>query len=75
MMVPLESLSLELPKGEIVVGYDKDISALQGWSSISLHPVSYLSSDGDFASRPDGVISIPCCFRGDFNSAIKAATS
>jgi hypothetical protein len=75
VMVPLESLSLELPKGEIVVGYDKDISALQGWSSISLHTVSRLSSDGDFALRPDGVNSIPCCFRGDFNSAIKAATS
>ncbi|XP_062183503.1 kinesin-like protein KIN-14O [Phragmites australis] len=29
MMMPLESLSLELPNGEIVVGYDKDISALQ----------------------------------------------
>ncbi|CAN6363588.1 unnamed protein product [Urochloa humidicola] len=29
VMVPLESLSLELPKGEVVVGYDKDISALQ----------------------------------------------
>ncbi|XP_062198074.1 kinesin-like protein KIN-14O [Phragmites australis] len=29
VMVPLESLSLELPNGEIVVGYDKDISALQ----------------------------------------------
>jgi len=29
VMVPLESLSLELPNGEILVGYDKDISALQ----------------------------------------------
>ncbi|RLM58297.1 hypothetical protein C2845_PM18G12080 [Panicum miliaceum] len=29
VMVPLESLSLELPNGEIVVGYDKDISSLQ----------------------------------------------
>lgn len=29
VMVPLESLSLELPNGEIVGSYDKDISALQ----------------------------------------------
>nr|CAB3492138.1 unnamed protein product [Digitaria exilis] len=29
VMVPLESLSLELPSGEILVSYDKDISALQ----------------------------------------------
>jgi kinesin family protein C2/C3 len=29
MMVPLQSLSLELPDGEIVVGYN-DTSALQG---------------------------------------------
>jgi hypothetical protein len=29
VMVPLESLSLELPNGEILVGYDKDISSLQ----------------------------------------------
>jgi len=28
-MVPVERLSLELPNGEIVVGYDKDVSALQ----------------------------------------------
>jgi hypothetical protein len=76
VMVPLESLSLELPNGEILVGYDKDISSLQGWSSISLLTVSCPSSDGDFASSPDGVIiSIPCCFRGHFSSTIKAATS
>jgi len=75
VMVPVERLSLELPNGEIVVGYDKDVSALQGWSSISLLSVSCVSSDGDFASRPDAVISIPCCFRGDFSSTIKAATS
>lgn len=31
----MESLSLELPNGEIAVGYDKDITALQGWASIS----------------------------------------
>jgi hypothetical protein len=30
---PLDSLSLELPNGEIVVGYDKDIAALQGPTS------------------------------------------
>jgi len=42
VMVPLESLSLELPNGEILVGYDKDISALQGWSSINLLTVSCL---------------------------------
>ncbi|TVU23844.1 hypothetical protein EJB05_26227 [Eragrostis curvula] len=29
VMVPLESLSLELPNGEIVVGYDKEIAALK----------------------------------------------
>ncbi|KAL6907864.1 hypothetical protein ACP4OV_002034 [Aristida adscensionis] len=29
VMVPLESLSLELPSGEIAVGYDKEISNLQ----------------------------------------------
>jgi len=29
VMVPVERLSLELPNGEIVVGYDKDVSALQ----------------------------------------------
>jgi len=29
VMVPLQSLSLELPDGEIIVGYNKDTSALQ----------------------------------------------
>ena len=40
VMVPVERLSLELPNGEIVVGYDKDVSALQGWSSVNLLTVS-----------------------------------
>jgi kinesin family protein C2/C3 len=30
VIVPLQSLSLELPDGEIVVGYNKDTLALQG---------------------------------------------
>ena len=39
VMVPLQSLSLELPDAEIVVGYNKDTSALQGRKKKQISPV------------------------------------
>ena len=60
VMVPLQSLSLELPDGESVVGYNKDTSALQGRKKNRFHLLLIAClSDCDFASVPDGTISIP----------------